>query len=122
MHMTLCATLDSVVELCNGYFAILESPCLVANLFHEVRLWLNHDNATPEALEGFCKGIHRLNIEVVRRLIDTDEVRLRPKHSGKRETHLLTCGKATNLAIATHFLVNAKGLAVLHNFTAGKRP
>mmetsp|Transcript_80923 Transcript_80923/g.229223 ORF Transcript_80923/g.229223 Transcript_80923/m.229223 type:complete len:613 (-) Transcript_80923:401-2239(-) len=112
--------LRAILQLLHSEDAVLEVPLLVADPLHEVGLRLDHHDATPEADEGLRQCLHRLHVEVVRGLVDCDEVGLCPEHGGEGKPHLLAGGEAPYLPVAAHLLVDAKGLAVPDDLPAGQ--
>mmetsp|Transcript_29745 Transcript_29745/g.74915 ORF Transcript_29745/g.74915 Transcript_29745/m.74915 type:complete len:204 (-) Transcript_29745:2832-3443(-) len=112
----------TILQLFDRDHTILQVPLLVANPLHEVRLGLNHEDATTESVQSLCEGLHRLNVQVIGGLVDGDEVRLGPKHGCEGEPHLLTGREAPDLTVAAHLLVDAKGLTMPNNLTPRQRP
>mmetsp|Transcript_63722 Transcript_63722/g.177212 ORF Transcript_63722/g.177212 Transcript_63722/m.177212 type:complete len:343 (-) Transcript_63722:64-1092(-) len=117
----LSGALGSVLQLfdCDG--AVLHVPLLIAYLLHEVGLRLDHHNAAAEICQRLGQRFHRLDVEVIGRLVHRDEVRLRPKHGGEGEPDLLASGEAPDLLVAAHFFVDAEGLAMPHDLAACER-
>lgn len=106
-----------IVHLFNDALFVADHPLLVANFVDEPLMMGNHDNATAEPLERASKGIDRIGIEIIGRLIQCHKMGSRPEGSTKSELGLLTGGERSDVTIAAHFLVDAELLEVLHDFT-----
>mmetsp|Transcript_108322 Transcript_108322/g.132164 ORF Transcript_108322/g.132164 Transcript_108322/m.132164 type:complete len:272 (-) Transcript_108322:22-837(-) len=122
MEPLLGHTLQAVVQFLDGDLAIFQGPGFVAHFLNEVHLRLNHQDTTSEVVQRLGQSLHGFHVQVVRGLIDCDEVRLGPKHGRQRQSHLLSSRKTTDLLIAAHLLINTKTLAVLHDLSSRQGP
>ena len=63
---------------------------MVHHLVHEIAVVTHHDDATGEILQVFFQYLEGLDIEVVGRLIEHQEVRISHQHRAEIELALLT--------------------------------
>mmetsp|Transcript_117836 Transcript_117836/g.377942 ORF Transcript_117836/g.377942 Transcript_117836/m.377942 type:complete len:286 (+) Transcript_117836:95-952(+) len=115
-------TLGTILHLLLGDDTVLHMPLLVADPLDEIRLRFDHDNASAECVQCLGESLHGLYVQIIRRLIHGDEMRLRPEHGSEREPHLLTGREATDLPVAAHLLIDAEGLAVSDDLATGQGP
>mmetsp|Transcript_22548 Transcript_22548/g.59423 ORF Transcript_22548/g.59423 Transcript_22548/m.59423 type:complete len:483 (+) Transcript_22548:212-1660(+) len=96
-------------------------PLLAADPLGQVRLRLDHDDASFERAQRLGESLDGLRIQVGRGLVQGDEVRLRPKEGRERELDLQAGRKVTNLPVAAHILVDAECLAMFDDRAPGER-
>mmetsp|Transcript_110130 Transcript_110130/g.350924 ORF Transcript_110130/g.350924 Transcript_110130/m.350924 type:complete len:600 (+) Transcript_110130:200-1999(+) len=95
-------------------------PLLAADPLGQVRLRLDHDDASFERAQRLGESLDGLRIQVGRGLVQGYEVRLRPEEGREREIDLLADRKVTNLPVAAHLLVDAECLAMFDDRTPGE--
>mmetsp|Transcript_75074 Transcript_75074/g.244090 ORF Transcript_75074/g.244090 Transcript_75074/m.244090 type:complete len:406 (+) Transcript_75074:1-1218(+) len=97
--------------LCNG--SALHKPSLVAHLVDELLGVGNDDDAALVTSKTFHQGVEGLHVDVIRRLVQRDNVGLGPEGRTKGQLRLLTSREASNLSVQDHLLIQAELLKVL---------
>ena len=72
---------------------------MIYNLIHEVAVVTNHNDTSREVLKVFLKYLKRLDVEVVGRLIENEEVRIPHKHGAEIEFSLLASRKFIHIVV-----------------------
>ena len=75
---------------------VLAHPNLVRDLVDETEIVRHEHQPTVVSLDGFCERIDRFQIQVIRRLIEKQQVRTLHANHGKHETGLLTFRQLAN--------------------------
>lgn len=91
----LLVLLDVAGELPDG--AVLADPQTGTDGLEHGDVVGNHEDAALELVEGPRQGVHGLDIEVVGRLVEDEDVGLGEGEAGERHAGLLTTGQHGHL-------------------------
>mmetsp|Transcript_68211 Transcript_68211/g.188929 ORF Transcript_68211/g.188929 Transcript_68211/m.188929 type:complete len:304 (-) Transcript_68211:293-1204(-) len=100
----------------------LDQPHLVTDLLDELLRVRDHDDAALVPGEALDQRVQRLHVDVIRGLVEGDDVRLRPEGRAQGELGLLPGGEAADLAVQDHVLVEAELLEVLDDLLLAQGP
>lgn len=96
----LLVILDSTTEVLHS--AVVADPQTGANRLQHSDVVTDHQNTTLELLESKGKSIHSLDIQVVRRLVEDQDVRVLQTEAGESHTRFLTSGKQAEFLKTGH--------------------
>ncbi|DBA00724.1 TPA: hypothetical protein N0F65_001195, partial [Lagenidium giganteum] len=97
----------------DGELTVVHEPFLLGQGIRELVVMRNHDDTTLELLYGGRKSTERVAIQVVRRFIEHQDVRVQPHGGSQDDLHLLTTRKTTHARVGTEFSAKAEVVQVL---------
>mmetsp|Transcript_25501 Transcript_25501/g.30949 ORF Transcript_25501/g.30949 Transcript_25501/m.30949 type:complete len:419 (+) Transcript_25501:213-1469(+) len=102
--------------------AVLQHPCLRAELRAELIIVGDHDNTSLEDPDGSSQCAQRVAVQVVGRLVKDDNMRLVPHSSGQHNLHLLTSRKSGHTVVGGVFSLKTNIGKMLLNVSGGQGP
>mmetsp|Transcript_69570 Transcript_69570/g.125419 ORF Transcript_69570/g.125419 Transcript_69570/m.125419 type:complete len:206 (-) Transcript_69570:1498-2115(-) len=99
----------------------IHDPALVADCMTELTVMRNHNDSTSELLQASSQGAQRVSIQIIRRLIEDENVRRQPHGCSKYHLHLLPPREYPNPGVRGEARVQAKAGEMLLYLGLGQR-
>lgn len=105
---------------------VIAHPQTRAHVLQHGHVVTDHQHASLERLQGIRQGVHGLDVEMIRRFVQDEDMRVRQTQTGKRNAGLLASGQqghflqaggardAKGAEVATVFLVLLAGVVLRH--------